>query len=145
GLLLRPPRPTSAARHTPSHSGHPGKGLGERARRAGLIDVEAGQAVAASVLTAWLVLTAGTAAVCQRVFSQENDLRLLDMVLDARADLEDQLGHRAEVVGLEERALRYLYLVGDMAAIAVSTSTSPSTWYVRDAVRTPCRTAWPPP
>jgi tetratricopeptide (TPR) repeat protein len=57
---------------------------------------------------------------CQRTFSQENDLRLLGNVLSARADLEEELGHRAEAVELEEHALRFKYLAGNVAGIAVS-------------------------
>src|SRR5262245_23115501 len=43
-------------------------------------------------------------------------------VLGARADLEDELGHLAEAVELEERALRSSYLACDVAGIAVSHS-----------------------
>jgi tetratricopeptide (TPR) repeat protein len=57
---------------------------------------------------------------CQQVFSQENDIRRLGKVLGARADLEDELGRLAEAVELQERALRYLYLAGDVAGIAGS-------------------------
>jgi tetratricopeptide (TPR) repeat protein len=41
-------------------------------------------------------------------------------VLSARANLEDALGHQTEAVELEERALRYLYLAGDVASIAAA-------------------------
>jgi tetratricopeptide (TPR) repeat protein len=57
---------------------------------------------------------------CQQIYSQEKDLRHLGMVFSARADLEDELGHQAEAIELEERALRYSYLAGDVAGIAVS-------------------------
>jgi hypothetical protein len=57
---------------------------------------------------------------CQRAFSQENDLQALGKVLSARANLESELGHQAEAVELQERALRYSYLAGDVATIAVS-------------------------
>jgi hypothetical protein len=35
-------------------------------------------------------------------------------------DLEDKLGHQAEAVELRERALRYSYLAGNVAGIAIS-------------------------
>jgi hypothetical protein len=57
---------------------------------------------------------------CREIFERAHDVRMLGKVLSAMADAEDMLGHGEVAIGLVQDALRYSYLAGDVAAIAVS-------------------------
>ena len=57
---------------------------------------------------------------CHRIFQDARDTRMLGQTLSALADAEDQRGHGDAALRLERDALRYLYLAGDVAGIAVS-------------------------
>jgi tetratricopeptide (TPR) repeat protein len=56
---------------------------------------------------------------CRDVFDNEHDVGALGKTLSALADLEDELGHRNEAIRLGQDALRYGYLAGDPAGVAV--------------------------
>jgi tetratricopeptide (TPR) repeat protein len=57
---------------------------------------------------------------CQRVFEEHRDIPALAMVLSARADLEDELGHQEAAADLAQTALRLRYARPDPREIAVS-------------------------
>ena len=57
---------------------------------------------------------------CRQAFEQAHDIQGLGATLGALADVEDQRGHGEAAITLEHDALRYRYLAGDVAAIAVS-------------------------
>ena len=57
---------------------------------------------------------------CRDVFEDANDLGMLAKVFTALADLEDSQGHGEVAVDLQYNALRYNYLCGDAAGVAVS-------------------------
>ena len=57
---------------------------------------------------------------CRRAFEQARDIQGLGTVLSALATVEDQRGRGEAAIGLENDALRYEYLAGDVTAIAVS-------------------------
>jgi tetratricopeptide (TPR) repeat protein len=57
---------------------------------------------------------------CRQVFEDTRDIKKLGMVLSGLADAEDDLGHGDAAIQLERDALRYSYLAGSLADIAVS-------------------------
>jgi tetratricopeptide (TPR) repeat protein len=57
---------------------------------------------------------------CRAVFQAEDAIPELGRVFSALADLEDELGHRQDAIGMEQAALRYLYAAGHPDSVAVS-------------------------
>jgi hypothetical protein len=59
-------------------------------------------------------------AECQQVFEDHADITMIALVLSARADLEDALGHRQAAVDLGRAALRFHYARPEPQSIAIS-------------------------
>ena len=57
---------------------------------------------------------------CREIDEREHNTQELGTVLSALADVEDEAGHGQDAIDLERNALRYMYLAGEVDAIAAS-------------------------